>query len=215
MGDTFAILYVCTGNMCRSPMAERMTRAALAARLGPDADRFTVYSAGTGTVDGRAMTAEAAAQVKAYSADPAGFVSAELRESHVGGADLVLAATRAHRSDVVTLVPGALRRTFTLTEFARLAAALTDRARTDRAQTGRTPADRTAVDAPPDLPTEPVERARALVAAAARARGTVRPARLDDDDIPDPIGQSVEVYEHVGAVIAEAVGVSVTALAGS
>ena len=200
MGDTFAILYVCTGNMCRSPMAERLTRAALAARLGPDADRFTVYSAGTGTVDGRAMTAEAAEQVKAYSADPAGFVSAELRESHVGGADLVLAATRAHRSDVVTLDPGALRRAFTITEFARLAAALTDR---------------TAGDASPHLPAEPIERARALVAAAARARGTVRPARLDDDDIPDPIGQSVEVYEHVGAIIAEAVGVSVTALAGS
>ncbi|MET9022911.1 hypothetical protein ABZV93_23305 [Actinopolymorpha sp. NPDC004070] len=204
MSDTFAILYVCTGNMCRSPMAERMTRAALAARLGPDADRFTVYSAGTGTMDGRQMTTEAAAQVKAYAADPTGFVSAELTESHVGGADLVLAATRAHRSDVVTLDPGALRRTFTITEFARLAAALTDHA-----------ADRTTVAAPPELPAEPVERARALVAAAARARGTVRPARLDDDDIPDPIGQSVEVYEHVGAIIAEAVGVSVTALAGS
>ncbi|GAA2755364.1 protein-tyrosine-phosphatase [Actinopolymorpha rutila] len=210
MGDTFAILYVCTGNMCRSPMAERMTRAALAARLGPDADRFTVYSAGTGTVDGRAMTAEAAAQVKAYAADPTQFVSAELTGSHVGGADLVLAATRAHRSDVVTLDPGALRRTFTITEFARLAAALTNRTPTDRARTDQAP-----VDTPPELPAEPVERARALVAAAARARGTVRPPRLDDDDIPDPIGRSAEVYEHVGAIIAEAVGVSVTALVGS
>ncbi len=205
MGDTFAILYVCTGNMCRSPMAERLTRAALAARLGPDADRFTVYSAGTGTVDGRAMTAEAAAQVKAYAADPTGFVSASLTESHVGAADLVLAATRAHRSDVVTLDPGALRRTFTITEFARLAAALT----------GRAPAGQALQGTPSELPAEPVERARALVAAAARARGSVRPERRDDDDIPDPIGQSSEVYEHVGAIIAEAVGVSVTALAGS
>ncbi|SDT21624.1 hypothetical protein [Actinopolymorpha singaporensis] len=215
MGDTFAILYVCTGNMCRSPVAERMTRAALAARLGPNADRFTVYSAGTGTVDGRVMTAEAAAQVKAYAADPTGFVSAELTESHVGGADLVLAATRAHRSDVVTMDPGALRRTFTITEFARLAAALIDRAVTDRALTDRAPAGQALVDAPPELPAEPVERARALVAAAARARGTVRPARPDDDDIPDPIGRSAEVYEHVGAIIAGAVGVSVTALVGS
>jgi protein-tyrosine phosphatase len=209
MGDTFAILYVCTGNMCRSPMAERLTRAALAARLGPDADRFTVYSAGTGTLDGRAMTAEAAAQVKAYAADPTGFVSASLTGSHVGGADLVLAATRAHRSDVVTLDPGALRRTFTITEFARLATALTGRAPTGQAVPGTLPGTL------PELPGEPVERARALVAAAARARGSVRPARRDDDDIPDPIGQSAQVYEHVGAVIAEAVGVSVTALAGS
>jgi protein-tyrosine phosphatase len=194
--NTFSILFVCTGNMCRSPMAERMTRAALARSLGPDARRFSVSSAGTGTYDGRAMTPESAKVLIAYGADPDGFVSAEITEAHVGAADLVLTATRAHRSEVVTLDPAALRRSFTLTEFARTSAALLDGA------------------GGPELPVDPVERARALVAAAARRRGTVRPARPDEDDIPDPIGRPMDVYEAAGAQIAQAVGVTVTALVG-
>ena len=36
------ILMVCMGNICRSPMAEHLMRAGLAARLGLDADRFVV-----------------------------------------------------------------------------------------------------------------------------------------------------------------------------
>lgn len=202
--NTFSILFVCTGNMCRSPMAERMARAALARSLGPDAGRFSVYSAGTGTHDGRAMTAESAKVLLAYGANPDGFVSAELTPAHVGAADLVLTATRSHRSEVVTLDPTALRRSFTLTEFARTGAALTA-GTVDASVPGASLAD---------LPSDPIERSRALVAVAARRRGTIRPARPDEDDIPDPIGRPMEVYEAAGAQIAEAVGVTVTALVG-
>jgi protein-tyrosine phosphatase len=202
--NTFSILFVCTGNMCRSPMAERMTRAALARSLGPDAGRFSVYSAGTGTHDGRSMTTESAKVLLAYGASPDGFVSAELTAAHVGAADLVLTATRSHRSEVVTLDPSALRRSFTLTEFARTSAAITA-ARAESSLPGASLAD---------LPLDPLERSRALVAAAARRRGTIRPARPDEDDIPDPIGRPMEVYEAAGAQIAEAVGVTVTALVG-
>ncbi len=60
-----------------------------------------------------------------------------------------------------------------------------------------------------------MERARTLVAAAARLRGTVRPSRPDEDDIPDPIGQSMEVYQATGTVIARAVDASVAALVGA
>jgi low molecular weight protein-tyrosine phosphatase len=202
--NTFSILFVCTGNMCRSPMAERMTRAALARSLGPDAGGFSVYSAGTGTRDGRSMTPESAKVLLAYGANPDGFVSAELTPAHIGAADLVLTATRSHRSEVVTLEPTALRRSFTLTEFARTSAALT--AGTAH---GSQPGAGTV-----ELPSDPVERSRALVAAAARRRGTIRPARPDEDDIPDPIGRPMEVYEAAGAQIAEAVGATVTALVG-
>ncbi|WP_026257106.1 low molecular weight phosphatase family protein [Actinopolymorpha alba] len=194
--NTFSIMFVCTGNMCRSPMAERLAWSLLARRLGPDVARFRVFSAGTGTRNGRAMTPEAAAVTSAYGADPNGFLSSELTPGHVAAADLVLTATRAHRSDVVTVDPVALRRSFTLTEFAR----------TSSAVLASTP--------PTDLPFDPVERSRALVAAAARRRGTVRPSRPDEDDIPDPIGRPMEVYQSTGAVIAQAVDATISALVG-
>ncbi|CAN5280275.1 hypothetical protein BH24ACT10_BH24ACT10_17910 [soil metagenome] len=40
MSEVFRVLHVCTGNLCRSPMAEHFTRTGLEQRLGADADRF-------------------------------------------------------------------------------------------------------------------------------------------------------------------------------
>jgi protein-tyrosine phosphatase len=190
--SVFSIMFVCTGNLCRSPMAERLAVAALRRRLGPAAERFSVWSAGTHAVTGWPMTAEAAAVVAAYGADPEGFVSTELTADLVAKTDLVLTATRAHRSQVVTLEPAALRRAFTMTEFARIAREVEEGVQAQ----------------------DPVERAHAVVAAVARRRGTVRPARPDDDDIADPIGQPMAVYQSTGDVIARAVDASITALVG-
>ncbi|MEQ7129265.1 hypothetical protein ABN034_32695 [Actinopolymorpha sp. B11F2] len=242
---TFSIMFVCTGNMCRSPIAERLAVSALERHLGDAAGTFRVFGAGTGTYAGREMTPEAAAVVSAYGGDPDGFRSTELTADLVGAADLILTATRAHRSAVVTLDPGALRRTFTLTEFARTTAALADRApepdpavlsaatevaaasgavgatslaATDPAGT----ADRLAAaseaegDGAVDAsPTDPVERARAVVALVARQRGTIRPGSPDEDDIPDPIGRPMAVYEAAGATISQAVATSIAALVGA
>ena len=198
--STFTIMFVCTGNMCRSPMAERLAHAALGRCLGPGAARFRVVSAGTGTYDGRTMTPEAAAVVTGYGGNPDGFLSSELTEHAVGAADLVLTATRSHRSAVVTLDPAALRRSFTMTEFARTAEVAVRRA--DPATGGQLPADI-------------VERARAVVASAARLRGTVRPGAPDEDDIADPIGRPMQVYQATGEVIARSVDRSVAALVGA
>jgi protein-tyrosine phosphatase len=222
---TFSIMFVCTGNMCRSPVAERLAVATLKRHLPADAaTAFQVSSAGTGTFDGREMTPEAAAVVSAYDGDPEGFRSTELTAELVGAADLILTATRAHRSAVVTLDPGALRRSFTLTEFARTTAVLPDRVR-DAVGTSGAPAPAPAdaaevadaadpIDESDSLPGDPVERARAVVALIARRRGTVRPTTPDEDDIPDPIGRPMAVYEAAGATIAHAVTTSITALVG-
>jgi protein-tyrosine phosphatase len=205
---TFSIMFVCTGNMCRSPIAERLAVSALKQHLDAEAGRvFEVSSAGTGTFDGREMTAEAAAVLSAHGGDPDGFRSTELTAELVAAADLILTATRAHRSAVVTLDPGALRRSFTLTEFARTAA---DRVAQPVGPSGAM------VDGEGDsLPEDPVERARAVVALIARQRGTVRPGTPDEDDIPDPIGRPMPVYEAAGATIARAVTSSMAALVGS
>jgi protein-tyrosine phosphatase len=163
--DTFRILHICTGNICRSPMAERLTRGGLAHRFGADASRFVVESAGTWGHSGAPMEPFALSTLSTYGLDGGDFRARELVAAHVAGADLVLAATREHRAAAVVLHPRAAGRTFTLREFARLVSAVD-------------PAQLTAQD--------PVERARQLVRAAAGNRGLVPPETPSHDDLADP-----------------------------
>ncbi|MFL6154970.1 MAG: hypothetical protein ACJ72D_02685 [Marmoricola sp.] len=112
---TFSVLFVCIGNVCRSPVGERL----LASKL--PADRFSVASAGVGAMVGYAMSKHAAAELRGYGGDPTGFAAQQLTPELIAGADLVLTATRDLRSQVLAESPGALRRTFTVLEFAALA----------------------------------------------------------------------------------------------
>jgi len=116
----FSILYVCTGNICRSPFAELLTRALLDAALGQQQDQVSVASAGTRGMVGHAMDATAAAELRARGVDADGFRARALRRSLIQDADLVLTATLAHRQLVLEEEPRALRRTFTIREFADL-----------------------------------------------------------------------------------------------
>jgi protein-tyrosine phosphatase len=110
----FRVLFVCVGNVCRSPVGERL----LASRL--PADRFEVSSAGVGAMVGYAMSRYAAEELRAFGGDPTGFAARQLTTDDLQDSDLVLTATRRLRSQVLAEVPGALRRTFTILEFAAL-----------------------------------------------------------------------------------------------
>src|SRR6266487_4367262 len=106
-GSAFRVLVVCAGNVCRSPLAERLIRARLAAALGGGAERFLVASAGTEAVAGTPMDQRAAAVARSLGADPDGFRAQPVSADLVAGADLVLTATREHRAAVVRLHPPA------------------------------------------------------------------------------------------------------------
>jgi protein-tyrosine phosphatase len=112
----FRVLFVCIGNVCRSPVGERL----LAARL--PADRFAVRSAGVGAMVGYAMSKYAAAELEGFGGNPKGFAARQLTPEMIEEADLLLTATRDLRSAVLADAPGALRRTFTILEFAALSA---------------------------------------------------------------------------------------------
>jgi protein-tyrosine phosphatase len=191
---TFTILFVCTANQCRSPMAHRLAVNWLGKRFGTGQADFVVASAGTMAWDGIVMTSLAGDVLTELGVDTAGPDSRALTEAIVGDAGLVLTMERRHRSDVVTLAPAALKRAFTLTEFARTAPVAA---------------------AELDLPSSPVDRAQAVVAATARKRGTVRSARPDDDDIADPIGNPIDDYRRAIGEISTAVDTSLTALVGA
>jgi protein-tyrosine phosphatase len=98
-------------------------------------------------------------------------------------ADLVLGASRRHRSTVVHEVPGALPIAFALREFARLVAT----------------ADTSA------LPFEPVARAHALVEMARDRRGMVPPVAAEDDLVPDPVGGPRSAHHAAAEMITEAI----------
>ena len=162
---SFRVLHVCTGNICRSPIAEHLMRAGLDSRLGGGEHPFVVASAGTWGHEGSPMEDDAHSTLASYGIDGSGFRARELATQDVQDADLVLAATREHRAAAVVLHPRAAAHTFTLLEFARLL---------------------TAVD-PAELPGGDLEeRARAVVRGAASKRGIVRPPTPDDDDLSDP-----------------------------
>ena len=114
MSEPYDVLVVCVGNLCRSPLAERL----LQARLADSGVR--VSSAGVGAVVGAPMDASAASELTRLGGDPSGFVARQLTASMANDADLVLTATRDIRSQVVALAPTALKRTFTLRELAAL-----------------------------------------------------------------------------------------------
>lgn len=112
--SAFRVLFVCIGNVCRSPFGERL----LAHRL--HGSGIEVASAGVAALVGEPMSPEAAAQLQEYGGTADGFVSRQLGPSMIREADLVLTATRELRSRVLAEAPAALRRTFTVLEFAAL-----------------------------------------------------------------------------------------------
>ena len=191
----FTVLHVCMGNICRSPMAERLLSLAVRKRLArvagpairPD-ELVHSHSAGTGGWHaGEDMNPPAARQLRARGADVTGFTARKLGTEHIESADLVLTATADQQEYVVALRPDAAGRTFVLGQFGRLLGAV----------------DTSAL--PPAAPTPEAVYARgvALVEAVDAARHGMSP--LPDDDLDDPWGRSDECFARVADEIEETV----------
>lgn len=162
------ILSVCTGNICRSPLAESILRSRL------DSDQFKVTSAGVrAMVGGRVPREQLLIAAELGLTDLPGHVGQQLSEQMVEEADLILVANRKHRATVVQMVPRVAGRTFTYREFAHLARTVTKEDIEDLVASGD-------------------QRMHAAVAAVAQQRGAVPP--LDDYDVTDPYGRDAETY---------------------
>jgi protein-tyrosine phosphatase len=180
----FTVLHVCMGNICRSPMAERLL--ALAVReAGADEAWLYSHSAGTGGWhEGEEMNPPAARQVRARGGDPEGFAARKLRADLIDAADLVLTATADQQEYVVALRPDAAGRTFVLGEFGRLVARFEDAA--------SLPAT--------DGTADSVQvRGVALVAALDARRDGQQPR--SGDDLDDPWGRGDSVFARVAEEI--------------
>jgi protein-tyrosine phosphatase len=110
----FAVLAVCTANICRSPFIEMVLRERL------DDRHFEVASAGVRGWSDKPMDAMAAMELMRIGLTPGTFRSHPIDDYFVRSAGLILTATTDHRSEILGSSPEALRRTFTLLEFAQL-----------------------------------------------------------------------------------------------
>jgi protein-tyrosine phosphatase len=155
-----------------------------------------VESAGTWGHEGAPMEANAELVLADFGADYSGFVGRELLDEHVIRADLVLTATRDHRAQVISMGHSAGLRTFTLKEFTRLVRAIDPATLPDPRDEGM------------------VERARALVRAAAALRGWLLAPSVDADEVNDPYGAPITFFRSIGDEINQALDPVVTALTG-
>ncbi|SIN17471.1 phosphotyrosine protein phosphatase [Micromonospora cremea] len=191
----FTVLHVCMGNICRSPMAERLLALAVRERLArreQDPARaeelLHSHSAGTGGWHaGEEMNPPAARQVTSRGGDVEGFAARKLRSEHIDAADLVLTATADQQEYVVALRPDAEARTFVLGEFGRLLAAV----------------DAAALPPAEATPEAVYARGVALVAAAHDAR--LGASLLPTDDLDDPWGRGDQCFSRVADEIEETV----------
>jgi len=161
------ILLVCTGNICRSPMAEGLLRQFLAER---GVDEIVVESAGVSGWEGSTATADAVRAVRELGIDIARHEARRLSQSQVESADLVVALAAEHRDAVVRVHPPAEPKTFTLKELVHLLRRL------------HPPGD-----------SRPAGKLQAAVAMAQqlRSEGTERPV---GEDVADPLGLGLDSY---------------------
>ncbi|MGY1740228.1 MULTISPECIES: arsenate reductase/protein-tyrosine-phosphatase family protein [unclassified Blastococcus] len=173
------ILFVCTGNICRSPLAERLASLWAEQALGAAAAGIHIRSAGTEGLEGHAMDSRSANALVALGGDPSGFVARKLHPVMAEEADLVLTMTRRQRRSVLSQAPRAMRHTFTLPEAADLLRS----------------ADVDGIDL------LPLRRRAGELAARLNDKRAWRKG-VDADDVFDPIGQSKDVHKQVAARIA-------------
>jgi len=183
--EPFRILFVCTGNICRSAQGEQLLRARIPQPLQ---GVFDIRSAGTGALVGAPMPDEAAALSRHYGGLPDAHRGQSLTADLVRESDLVLAMAAEHRSGAVQLLPRASRYSFMFTEFGALLDDLSSNLPEPLLDEA--------------LPQHPLStRLRALVRMTAGRRGFLPADESEPKDVVDPYRRSQQTYDESAAQV--------------
>jgi protein-tyrosine-phosphatase len=115
--DIYSILFVCTGNMCRSPMAEGVFQSRVKAESGPWTEKILVQSCGTYAMDGNKPSQYAIQVARQHGIDISGIRSKSLNRVFVEQSDLILAMSIDHLNFILENYPTARQKTFLLKLF--------------------------------------------------------------------------------------------------
>ncbi|HHT06286.1 MAG TPA: ribose 5-phosphate isomerase B [Hydrogenispora sp.] len=110
------ILFVCTGNTCRSPMAAALLRQLLNER-GGKFKNIRVSSAGLYAQPGAPASPEAVETMRGYGVDLSNHLARELAREELAAADLILTMTNAQKNQIIKIFPGVKDRTYVLREY--------------------------------------------------------------------------------------------------
>jgi protein-tyrosine phosphatase len=173
------VLFLCTANVCRSPMAAALFSSVAADLDRPATDPAVAISAGL-LEEGRPVLPEVVTVLSGYGLDLSGHRSRQMTATDVGEADLVLGMERRHGREAVLLVPSALGRTFTLKDLVRRGEKSGPRGRVETL----------------DSWLETVGQGREKSSLIGRSA---------DDDVADPLGGVLADYRATAAEIADLV----------
>lgn len=110
------VLFICTGNICRSPMGE------LLFRTYTQGTSLEVGSAGTHSLAGHSIDPSSKALMDAVGINSSQFRSTQLTQDIADNSDLILCFEPEQRHNIVVIAPTALPYTFTLTDFSNMCA---------------------------------------------------------------------------------------------
>jgi glycine hydroxymethyltransferase len=166
------ILLVCTGNICRSPMASGFLSGMLRDR---GIDDVTVASCGVSAWEGSPPTPEAVAAMREQGRDISRHIARRMSRRIIESADLVVALSSEHRDAVRRVARPAASRTFTLKELVHLLDAA----------------------GPPPTNGTSDQQLRSAALRADAFRDAYRDLQLKDEDVADPLGLGLESFRAV------------------
>lgn len=182
------VLFVCTGNTCRSPLAEGMFSLTARTRgLAAEA-----RSAGIAAVNGIPISKHTETILKEKGTQASAKGSQALTAEHVDWADLILTMTMGHKKSILQQYPAAVDKTYTLKEFAGSGDAETDAAVQQREKLMSELQIKMALNE--------------AIAESEKERLIELERKLPDYDIVDPFGGSLASYRRCAGEIEAAVG---------
>lgn len=110
------IIFVCTGNICRSPMAQYYAQSVINKRA--NSEDYYIESAGINAYQGEGSTQNAIDAMKQYGIDLSKHKANTLENSLIEEADYIIGMTELHKNILMQIYPKLKNRIFTLREVA-------------------------------------------------------------------------------------------------